>query len=70
MKTKEKFLQEMSDLWDKLHTIEQTSSDFYEFEQRFEQAMNTMEQGTLQDILGSDKCDRRVKKKSKPATES
>jgi hypothetical protein len=70
MKTKEKFLQEMSDLWDKLHSIEQTSSDFYEFEQRFEQSMNTMAQGTLQDILGSDKCDRRVKKKSKPATDS
>jgi hypothetical protein len=69
MKTKEKFLQDMSNLWDKLQEIEETSSDFYDFEKRFEKEMNTLERGTLQDILGSDKCDRRVKKKSKPATE-
>jgi hypothetical protein len=63
MKTKEKFLQDMSNLWDKLQEIEETSSDFYEFEKRFEKEMNTLERETLQDILGSDKCDRRVKKK-------
>jgi hypothetical protein len=63
MKTKEKFLDEMSNLWDKLHYIEQSSSDFYEFEKRFEHEMNTLEHHTLQDILGSEHRDRRVKKK-------
>jgi hypothetical protein len=47
MKTKEKFLDEMSNLWDKLHDIEQSSSDFYEFEKRFEHEMNTLEHHTV-----------------------
>jgi hypothetical protein len=70
MKTKEKFLDEMSNLWDKLQDIEQTSSDFYEFEKRFEHEMNTLEHHTLQDILGSEKRDRRVKKSPDPLRNS
>jgi hypothetical protein len=42
-------IQNMSNLWDRLQALELTSQDFYEFEERFEQEINTLEQQTLQD---------------------
>jgi uncharacterized membrane-anchored protein YjiN (DUF445 family) len=69
MKTKEEFLIAMGDLWEKLQTIEHASVDLYEFEERFERAINDFGHETIQDIIGSDKRDRRVKKNSTPDME-
>jgi hypothetical protein len=68
MQTKEEFMPEMGDLWEKLQTIEKHSVDMYEFEEQFERAMNGFGHDVMQDIMGSGKRDRRVKKNSEHDT--
>jgi hypothetical protein len=65
MHTKEEFMNQASELWDKLIESEKKCSDLYEFEEQFEGAMNQFGHQAMEDVLGSKKKDRREKKNSK-----
>jgi hypothetical protein len=65
MQTKEDFIKKMGNLWERLQTIEEESIDLYEFEEKFEKAMNNISHQFQQDLIGSNNLDRRVKKNSK-----
>jgi hypothetical protein len=69
MLTKEQFIEKMGALWEELAIIEQSSTDLYEFETKFEKTIDNFGQEALKNILGSEKRDRREKKNSKPDTE-
>jgi len=65
MNTKEDFLQHASDLWDKVHQLENNCQDFYSFEAGLEHELNKLGHQILQETIGSKKKDRREKKKSR-----
>jgi hypothetical protein len=65
METKEEFLQRMGSLWERLQAIEKESNDMYEFEEGFEKEINIFGRQAMQNLIGIDKRDRRVKKNSK-----
>jgi hypothetical protein len=65
MKNKEEFLQQASALWDKVHQLENSCDDLYSFEAGFEQEINKFNHQIIQGTLGSNKRDRREKKKSR-----
>ena len=64
MDSKEEFMNKASQLWDQLKDLENRSSDFYSFEQGFEQEINRFGNQAMQQIIGSEKRDRREKKTS------
>ena len=61
MGTREEFINHASQLWDQLTELENRSADFYSFEQGFEQELNHFGNQAMQQIIGSEKRDRREK---------
>jgi uncharacterized protein (UPF0335 family) len=65
MKSKENFIENASQLWEKLVSLEAESTDLYEFEKGFDQELNNFGHQAMTEIIGSKKKDRREKKNSK-----